>query len=102
MITSETNASETQTEVWYIFVHVCDKIIEVCCGNGRQRIKWLGHVAIAQWDEIDLQGWKRLGIPSGMKTQQGNDLQMGAVIREVLKNRDHIFIRTSLNPSETL
>jgi hypothetical protein len=32
---------------------------------GTQRVKWLAHVGIAQWDEENYQGWKRLGIPKG-------------------------------------
>lgn len=61
-------------------------------------MKWLGHVAIAQWDEEEYQGWKRLGIPRGimsfqlsafpdyylsdMKTEAGVPIDMGAVIRD--------------------
>eukprot|EP01041_Mallomonas_annulata_P004785 gene4785-9539_t len=89
------------TEQWFIDVHVSDKVIRVSCGDARQRVKWLGHVAIARWDDETHQGWKRLGVPTGIKTQQGNDLQMGAVIRDVLRNGDHIFVRTSLDASET-
>lgn len=33
------------------------------CGGGTQRIKWLGHVGIARYDEKDLQGWRTLGRP---------------------------------------
>lgn len=41
--------------------HILDKQISVSCGTGVQKIKWLGHVAIARWDEQELQGWKKLG-----------------------------------------
>jgi len=87
--------------LWYIHVHVADKVIPICCGNAKQRVKWLGHVAIARWDEENHQGWKRLGIPNGIKSEQGTDLIMGAVIREVLKNGDHITVRTTLDALET-
>ena len=50
---------------WSIFVHVHDKILSVSCGDGTQRIKWLGHVGVAQWDDENYQGWKRLGVPTG-------------------------------------
>jgi len=90
-----------KSEYWYIYVHVADKVIRVSCGDARQRIKWLGHVGIARWDEENNQGWKRLGVPTSIKTQNGADLQIGAVIREVLKNGDHVIIRTSLSASET-
>jgi len=41
--------------------HILDKQISISCGSGTQRVKWLGHVAIARWDEKELQGWKSLG-----------------------------------------
>lgn len=97
----QNNAANAPSEQWVIHVHVCEKVFDISCGNARQRLKWLGHVAIARWDEENHQGWKRLGIPTGIKTQQGGDLAMGAVIREVINNGDHIFVRTSLDPSET-
>ena len=42
-------------------VQVHDKTIEVSCGPGTQRIKWLGHVGIARYDGEEYQGWKSLG-----------------------------------------
>jgi hypothetical protein len=47
-----------------------------------QRVKWLGQVAIARWDEKDHQGWKRLGIPTEMSTETGVTIDMGAVIKD--------------------
>lgn len=88
-------------ENWYIYVHVRDKIFRVSCGDANQRVKWLGHVGIARWDEENNQGWKHLGVPAGIKTQLGTDLTIGAVIRDVLKNGDHVTVRTTLDPSET-
>lgn len=42
-------------------VNVLEKQIQVSCGSGTQRLKWLGHVGIARYDEENLQGWKTLG-----------------------------------------
>jgi hypothetical protein len=65
--------------------------------SGSQRVKWLGHVGIAQWDEESCQGWKRLGIPLGtlniillnqlslpleIKNETGQTMDMGASIRD--------------------
>lgn len=86
---------------WQIFVHVYGKIITVNCGEGSQRVKWLGHVGIAQWDEESCQGWKRLGIPLEIKNESGQVIDMGAPIRDVLQNGDHINVISSLDPAET-
>mmetsp|Transcript_2923 Transcript_2923/g.4432 ORF Transcript_2923/g.4432 Transcript_2923/m.4432 type:complete len:95 (-) Transcript_2923:125-409(-) len=88
-------------ENWQIFVHVYGKIVPVQCGEASQRVKWLGHVGIAQWDEDSSQGWKRLGIPLEMKNESGMVLDMGAAIRDVLQNGDHVNVTTSLDPAET-
>jgi hypothetical protein len=69
----------------------------VILASGSQRVKWLGHVGIAQWDEESCQGWKRLGIPLGkfitsclnisyyfseIKNEAGQVIDMGASIRD--------------------
>ena len=70
---------------WEITVTVAGKTIPIACGEGMriladamhligyiifiigvQRIKWLAHVAIARWDDDEHQGWKRLGVPTGL------------------------------------
>lgn len=50
-----------------------------------------------------LQGWKRLGIPTAAKHnhKDGPELDMNLIIKDLLINGDHIFISTSLQPSET-
>jgi len=35
------------------------------------------------------------------KRKDGEELDMGMTIREVLQNGDHIFVETSLAPSDT-
>ena len=50
-----------------VFVHVHNKVFPVSAGDGSQRVKWLGHVAIARWDEDYNQGWRRLGIPTAIE-----------------------------------
>ena len=46
---------------WKINAIVREKVISVPCGEASQRIKWLGAVAIARWDEVSYQGWRELG-----------------------------------------
>lgn len=88
---------------WHITAHVHGKEIFISTGDATQRVKWLGHVAIARWDEETNQGWKRLGIPIAVKLKgkSGISLDLGAVIREVLQNGDQVIVETSLSPNET-
>ena len=90
-------------EYWNVTVFVHGKSFTISAGDATQRIKWLAHVAIARWDEENLQGWKRLGMPTAARAHKkdGNDLDLGATIRDVLQNGDTIYISTSLHPSDT-
>mmetsp|Transcript_7024 Transcript_7024/g.9854 ORF Transcript_7024/g.9854 Transcript_7024/m.9854 type:complete len:113 (-) Transcript_7024:19-357(-) len=88
-------------ECWILKVAVKDKIIEVSCGEGRQQLRWLGHVGIARYDEENGQGWKELGIPVAISRANGSKLNGGAIIREVLKNGDLVVVETSLDASLT-
>ena len=72
----------------------------ISCGDGTQRVKWLAHVAIARWDEGENQGWRYLGAPEKVFFNN-EELDMGAVIKDVLRTGDKIYVTTSLNPSET-
>lgn len=91
-------------EFWRLSVHVEGKEISVSVGDATQRVKWLAQVGISRWDEDDNQGWKRLGIPISVRSRgkDGEDIDINAVIREVLRNGDHIYVETSLGPVETL
>jgi hypothetical protein len=90
-------------EFWRLTVHVQGKEISVSVGDATQRVKWLAQVGIARWDEHDSQGWKRLGVPTAVRLRHkhGEDVDMNAVIREALRNGDHIYVETSLGPIET-
>ena len=71
--------------------------------NGSQRVKWLASVGIARWDEDGQnQGWRRLGVPTAVELMDtGFEIEMSQPISKVLKNNEHINVKTSLNPSET-
>lgn len=90
-------------ENWHLTAHVHGKTFVVSAGDASQRVKWLAHVAIARWDERDQQGWRKLGVPVLVKAHRkdGVDLDMGAIIKDVLQNGDSIYVSTSLHPSET-
>ena len=85
-----------------IFVHVHDKVFPISAGDGTQRVKWLGHVGIARWDEDHNQGFRRLGIPTAVEMLEGGfEVDMAGVIKDILQNNEHIVIHTSLDPAET-
>ena len=92
-----------EIEYWTITAHVQGKSFAISAGDGSQRVKWLGHVAIARWDEDKHQGWTRLGIPTIIRASKkdGVELELSAVIRDVLQNGDAVYISTSLQPSDT-
>lgn len=89
-----------EQKLWSITAKVKDKEVCITCGDGSQRVRWLGHVAIARWDENN-QGWKRLGIPVKIVAANGKELDMGEVIRDVLCNGDVVTVHCSLDPFET-
>ena len=99
----EENVPHSKLTFWHINVHILDKKMYISVGDATQRIKWLAQVAIARWDTDNNQGWKRLGIPTTVRHQRlnGNELDMNAIIRDVLRDGDHIFIESSLKPMET-
>jgi hypothetical protein len=83
----------------FINATVHDKEVRISCGNGSQRIKWLGHVAIARYDEELYQGWKVLGVPVHMeKMETGEPLMLGAVIKDILVDGDRVKVDTSIDP----
>ena len=90
-------------QIWHAIAHVHGKEFRISAGDGTQRVKWLGHVAIARWDEENNQGWKRLGIPTAVKLNDKNgvSLDLSSMIREVLQIGDHVFIESSLAPTDT-
>jgi hypothetical protein len=71
-----------------------------CAGDASQSIKWIASVAIARWDDVSHQGWKRLGVPISVKhhSKDGFELDKASTIRDVIQNGDHIYIFTSLQP----
>ncbi|POM78228.1 Hypothetical protein PHPALM_4262 [Phytophthora palmivora] len=92
-VTPNDGAEDTIT----IMAHVRDKIIPIHCGFGTQQVVWLGHVAIARYDEDgQTQGWMELGIPTKIIKDGKHELGLTDVICDVLRDRNHVYISTSL------
>ncbi|RLN53244.1 hypothetical protein BBP00_00009379 [Phytophthora kernoviae] len=95
-VTPNVGAEDTIT----VIVHVRDKIIPIHCGFGTQQVVWLGHVAIARFDEDgQTQGWLELGIPTKFVKDGKRELGLTDVICDVLQNRSHVYINTETTTS---
>ncbi|KAE9241901.1 hypothetical protein PF002_g9027 [Phytophthora fragariae] len=94
---AEVTPNEGAEDTITIMAHVRDKIIPVHCGFGTQQVVWLGHVAIARYDEEgQTQGWMELGIPTKVIKDGKRELGLTDVICDVLQDRNHVYISTSL------
>jgi len=73
-----------------IYVHVKEKIVLVQCGEGNQKLKWLGHVGIARYDSNI-----ELGIPISINREDGTVLDMNENINKILKDDQHIIVKVN-------
>lgn len=76
--------------LWRSQAHVKDKTIPIECGDGTQRISWLGHVAIARYDSnFGLE----LGVPKGIRTETGEMLDLKGHINDGrLRDNQHVWV----------
>ena len=74
-----------------LIVHVREKAITIPVGDGPQKVKWLGHVAIARYEPPS---GTELGVPKLIKTENAV-LEMTDIIKDVLEDGAHVWITTS-------
>lgn len=57
----------------------------------------------ARWDDVNYQGWKRLGIPTAIRlhTKDGEELDFNDSMKECMHSGDHVFVESSMPPSLT-
>lgn len=82
-----------------VLAHVREKIIPVHCGFGTQQVVWIGHVAIARYDEERRQGWLELGVPTKITKTSGKNeqpLKLTDLVCDVLSHNTHVYISSSL------
>mmetsp|Transcript_43303 Transcript_43303/g.70269 ORF Transcript_43303/g.70269 Transcript_43303/m.70269 type:complete len:81 (+) Transcript_43303:61-303(+) len=72
-----------------IFVHVKERTILVQCGDGAQKIKWLGNVGIARYDSKNGQ---ELGPPDGIMLEDGTKLDLNETISGGLPDDTHVWV----------
>lgn len=72
-----------------IFVHLKDQIFEIECGGGRQRVQWLGDVAVHRYQlflAVDL------GPCEGLRLEEGTLLNMSNTIADSLPPETHVWV----------
>ena len=72
-----------------INVHVREKVICVECGEGTQKVSWLGSVGVARYDS---NFGVSLGKPLGIRQEGGTIHSPSALICSELKDDQHVFV----------
>ena len=63
-------------------VHVREKTILVQCGDGTQKVRWLASVGFVRYDHNN---GLELGQPILVRTEEGTEIAMEAVVREAME-----------------
>lgn len=98
-VTSQEVKNDGAEDTITVLAHVREKIIPVHCGFGTQQVVWIGHVAIARYDEERQQGWLELGVPTRIAKSSGKHeqpLKLTDLICDALQTNTHVYISTSL------
>ncbi len=72
-----------------ILVHLKDQMFEIECGGGRQRVQWLGDVAVHRYQlflGVDL------GPCEGLRLEAGDLLNMNLTIADTLPPETHVWV----------
>lgn len=71
-------------------VIVKDKMITLQCGEGYQSVQWLANAALARYDPtFGIQ----FGAPLGVVLKSGKELDMAAVLCDVLADGAQVFVQ---------
>jgi len=74
----------------HIMVHVKQKCLAVSVGDGDQPVRWLANVGTARYDS---QQGRSLGIPAGVRLEDGSLLGLGQTLVEAgLRDMQHVWI----------
>lgn len=96
---AQQEANDGAADAITVLAHVRDEVIAVSCGFGTQQVLWLAHVAVARFggEEGSGAGWRQLGVPTRVVRDDKRELQLTDVICDVLKDRSHVYVSTSLS-----
>eukprot|EP00742_Colponemidia_sp_Colp-10_P007856 GILJ01008472.1.p1 GENE.GILJ01008472.1~~GILJ01008472.1.p1 ORF type:complete len:114 (+),score=8.89 GILJ01008472.1:61-402(+) len=72
-----------------VFVHVREKTFLVHCGDGGQKLRWLANVGVARYDKTL---GMELGLPRGIRFEDGTRLDMADVVNAKLQEDDHVWV----------
>ncbi|KAG5512271.1 hypothetical protein JKF63_07793 [Porcisia hertigi] len=80
-----------------IAVHLREKIIPLQCGDGTQRVIWLGHAAMIHYDASFC---KRFGPPVSIRKEGGVQCDLEARVCDVLEDDQHVFVTLESDTTE--
>ncbi|KRX07013.1 hypothetical protein PPERSA_07176 [Pseudocohnilembus persalinus] len=70
-------------------VHIKDQSFVINCGEGNQKIRWLGDVAVFRYEQF----FEPVnGCPKGVKFETGDLLPMDGIINQVLDDEMHVWV----------
>lgn len=72
-----------------IYAHIKDQIYEVHCGLGRQKLQWLGDVAIHRYDHFT---GKEAGLCKAVELEDGTLLDLSSIVADVLYEAAHVWV----------
>ncbi|KAK7194872.1 hypothetical protein NESM_000408400 [Novymonas esmeraldas] len=72
-----------------IIAHVREKVVPLQCGDGTQKVVWLGSAAMVHYDASF---GKRFGPPVSIRKEGGVQCDLEARVCDVLDDGQHVFI----------
>lgn len=72
-----------------IEVHIKDKQFQINCGDGLQKVKWLGDVAIFRHSHFYTQ---INSTTKGIKLENGEMIDLNAIISSSLAENTHVWV----------
>ncbi|KAL4463525.1 hypothetical protein ABPG72_014928 [Tetrahymena utriculariae] len=70
-------------------VHIKDRMFTINCGEGAQKIRWLGDVAVFRYEHF----YGNLsGTPKGVRFESGDLLPMDGIISDHLQDDSHVWV----------
>lgn len=72
-----------------IFVHIRDQTFEVECGQGRQRVQWLGDVAVHRYEHFF---GVNTGVCRALRLEDGSPIDVHGIINNTLEEEMHVWV----------
>ena len=72
-----------------IHVHIRDQTFEVECGQGRQRVQWLGDVAVHRYEHFF---GVNTGVCRALRFEDGSPIDVHGIISDKLPEETHVWV----------